>query len=161
MENKYKTQFIEYFTRGIKKKSNLKIGVEQEKFLFEGKNKKRISYEKLKQLFENLKKNKWEAVFEDNKIIGLKRGKQQITTEPGLQCELSGEPLDTIHKVCSESTSYLNEITEASKGLDISTASIGFDPFNTILEIPKNPKERYQRWGTKFRYDVSNMRYTN
>jgi glutamate--cysteine ligase len=144
MENKYKTQFIEYFTRGIKKKSNLKIGVEQEKFLFEGKNKKRISYEKLKQLFENLKKNKWEAVFEDNKIIGLKRGKQQITTEPGLQCELSGEPLDTIHKVCSESTSYLNEITEASKGLDISTASIGFDPFNTILEIPKNPKERYR-----------------
>jgi len=144
MENKYKAQFIKYLTKGIKEKSQLKIGVEQEKFLFEGKNKKRISYEKLKQLFENLKKNKWKAVFENNKIIGLKKGKQQITTEPGLQCELSGEPLDTIHKVCSESSTYLNEINEASKGLNISTASIGFDPFNTISQIPKSPKERYR-----------------
>ena len=133
-----------FFIKGIKKPEQLKIGVEHEKFLFEGKNKKRISYEKLKQLFENLKKNKWKAVFENNKIIGLKKGKQQITTEPGLQCELSGEPLDTIHKVCSESSTYLNEINEASKGLNISTASIGFDPFNTISQIPKSPKERYR-----------------
>ena len=144
MNIKNKTQFIEYFTSGIKSSSNLKIGVEQEKFLFDKKSKKRIDYLKLKKIFENLKKNNWSPIFEKNNIIGLSKGKQRITTEPGLQCELSGEPLDTIHEVCSESSNYLNEITEASKGLDIFTASIGFDPFNPISEIPKNPKERYK-----------------
>ena len=144
MNIKNKTQFIEYFTSGIKPSSDLKIGVEQEKFLFDKKNKKRIDYSKLKKIFENLKKKNWSPIFEKNNIIGLSRGKQRITTEPGLQCELSGEPLETIHKVCSESSNYLNEITEASKGLDIFTASIGFDPFNSISEIPRNLKERYK-----------------
>ena len=37
-----------------------------------------------------------------------------------------------------------NEIKEASKGLDINTASIGFDPFNNLNEVHQNPKERYQ-----------------
>ena len=144
MNIKNKTQFIEYFTSGIKSSSDLKIGVEQEKFLFDKKNKKRIDYSKLKKIFENLKKKNWSPIFEKNNIIGLSRGNQRITTEPGLQCELSGEPLETIHKVCSESSNYLNEITEASKGLDIFTASIGFDPFNSISEIPRNLKERYK-----------------
>ena len=43
MDTKYKTKFIEYFIKGIKKPEQLKIGVEHERFLFEGKNKKRIT----------------------------------------------------------------------------------------------------------------------
>ena len=144
MKIKNKAYFIEHFIRGIKKINQLKIGVEHERFLFEGKRKKRITYEKLKKLFENLKKNGWQPVLEKENIIGLKRGAQQITTEPGLQCELSGEPLENIHQVCNESAGYLKEIKEASIGLDISTASIGFDPFNDLESTPINPKERYK-----------------
>ena len=144
MNTNKKTQFIDYFIKGIKKSNNLKIGVEQEKFLFEGESKKRITYKKLKEVFKNLEKNKWKPLLEKDNVIGLKRGKQQITTEPGLQCELSGEPLENIHKVCSESSNYLEEIKEASKDLNIVTASVGFDPFNSVSEIPKNPKERYK-----------------
>ena len=59
MDSKKKSQFIEYFSKGIKNLNQLKIGVEHERFLFEGQNKKRISYETLKKLFENLKKNGW------------------------------------------------------------------------------------------------------
>ena len=55
MDIKNKSQFIEYFSKGIKDLNQLKIGVEHERFLFEGQNKKRISYQKLKILFENLK----------------------------------------------------------------------------------------------------------
>ena len=144
MNTKIKTQFIEYFTKGIKSIHQLKIGVEHERFLFVGKDKKRISYEELKQLFKNLGKKKWKPILENENIVGLKRGAQQITTEPGLQCELSGAPLDDIHQVCSESAIYLREIKEASEGLDINTASVGFDPFNSLSSIPKNPKERYR-----------------
>jgi len=144
MNSEIKTQFIEYFTKGIKSSEQLKIGVEHERFLFVGKDKKRISYTILKQLFENLKKKGWEPILEKENIIGLKRGEQQITTEPGLQCELSGAPLENIHQVCSESANYLKEIKEASIGLNINTASVGFDPFNSLINTPKNPKERYK-----------------
>tara|TARA_B100001093_G_scaffold425771_1_gene419407 strand:+ start:290 stop:430 length:141 start_codon:yes stop_codon:yes gene_type:complete len=40
MNIKKKTQFIEYFSRGIKGLNQLKIGVEHERFLFEGQKKK-------------------------------------------------------------------------------------------------------------------------
>ena len=144
MNIKNKTQFIEYFTKGIKGQNQLKIGVEHERFLFEGQSKKRISYQTLKILFENLRSNGWEALYEKKNIVGMKRDNQQITTEPGLQCELSGAPLENIHQVCSESSKFLKEIESASKGLDISTVSIGFDPFNNLADVPKSSKTRYK-----------------
>ncbi|MDC0449408.1 glutamate-cysteine ligase family protein [Pelagibacteraceae bacterium] len=139
-----KSQLIDYFIKGIKKQDQLLIGVEHEKFLFFGKEKTRVDYEQIKKIFKNLETFGWEPVTENKNIIGLKRNRQQITTEPGLQYELSGAPLKNIHLVCSESSTHFNEIKAASKDLDISTASIGFDPFNNLNEIPKSPKERYQ-----------------
>ena len=139
-----KSQLIEYFIRGKKKQDQLLIGVEHEKFLFTGKERKRVNYEQIKKILKNLENFGWKSVSENGNIVGLKRDKQQITTEPGLQYELSGAPLKNIHAVCSESSTHFNEIKQASKDLDINTASIGFDPFNDLNEIPKNPKERYQ-----------------
>ena len=55
MKEDLKSQFIEYFAKGVKKKTQLKIGVEHERFLFTGKDKKRIEYPTLKKLLENLK----------------------------------------------------------------------------------------------------------
>jgi glutamate--cysteine ligase len=139
-----KTQLIDYFNQGAKVKDQLLIGVEHEKFLFSGKEKKRASYKQIKKIFKNLESFNWEPIFEKENVIGLQRGEQKITTEPGLQYELSGAPLKNIHLVCSESSKHFNEIKEASKDLDINTASIGFDPFNKLDEIPQNPKERYK-----------------
>ena len=144
MNEKIKSQFIEYFTSGIKEDSKVKIGVEHERFLFTGKDKKRIDYKVLKRLFENLKSNNWSPIYEGGNVVGMKRGNQQITTEPGFQCELSGEPLDNIHQVCSENYKFFEEMKKASSGLNISTISIAFDPYNDLTEIPKSPKARYK-----------------
>ena len=144
MNIKNKAQFIEYFSKGTKTLNQLKIGVEHERFLFENHSKKRISYQKLKKLFENLKSSGWKPLYEKENIIGMKRDNQQITTEPGLQCELSGAPLENIHQVCNESSKFLKEIESASKELNINTVSIGFDPFNNLVDIPKSPKTRYK-----------------
>jgi len=144
MEIKNKSQFIEYFSKGTKLTDQLKIGVEHERFLFEGKEKKRITNYTLNKLFKNLKKSGWTPLFEKEYIVGMKRGAQQITTEPGLQCELSGAPLNNIHEVCSESSTFLKEIEQASIGLNINTVSIGFDPFNTLKNIPQSSKQRYK-----------------
>ena len=141
---KNKDQLIEYFNAGIKTKEQLKIGVEHEKFLFVGKDYKRINYSQLKRVFKNLEIFGWRPILEKKNIVGLKRGEQKITTEPGLQYELSGAPLKNIHMVCSESSTHFNEIVSATKEMDIRTASIGFDPFNSLDKIPRSPKERYQ-----------------
>ena len=42
MDIKNKAQFIEYFSEGIKGLNQLKIGVEHERFLFEGQGKKEL-----------------------------------------------------------------------------------------------------------------------
>jgi glutamate--cysteine ligase len=144
MNIKNKAQFIEYFSKGTKSLNQLKIGVEHERFLFEGKSKKRITYSTLKKLFENLKSSGWQPLYEKENIIGMKRDNQQITTEPGLQCELSGAPLENIHQVCNESSKFLKENESASQGLDINTVSIGFDPFNNLGDVPQSPKTRYK-----------------
>ena len=107
---KSKSELIEYFSKGIKNQNQLKIGVEHEKFLFSGKEKRRVNYEELKLIFKKLEKFDWKPIYEKESVIGLKRGEQQITTEPGLQYELSGAPLKNIHLVCSESSSHFKEI---------------------------------------------------
>ena len=107
-----KSQLVQYFTDGIKKLDQIKIGVEHEKFLFNRKDLKRINYDKIKKLFEILKSKGWELSFEKEKLIGLKRKNQKITTEPGFQYELSGAPFRNIHSVCSENSDHFNELKE-------------------------------------------------
>ena len=139
-----KTQLIQYFNDGIKKDTNLRIGVEHEKFLFNKKDLKRINYDKIKNVFEILKEKGWEPQLEKDKLIGLKRKNQKITTEPGFQYELSGAPFKNIHSVCSENSSHFNELKEVFKSANITTSSIAYDPFNKLIDIPKSPKERYK-----------------
>ena len=138
-----KDKLIQYFRKGIKKGNELRIGVEHEKFLFNKKDLKRIDYEEIKKIFELLQNNGWELQYEKDKIIGLKRENQKITTEPGFQYELSGAPLKNIHLVCSENSSHFNELKEVFSSASITTSSIAYDPFNKLTDIPKSPKERY------------------
>ena len=139
-----KTQLIQYFKDGIKKDTDLRIGVEHEKFLFNKTDLKRINYDQIKKIFEILKEKGWEPQLEKDKLIGLKRQNQKITTEPGFQYELSGAPFKNIHSVCSENSSHFNELKEVFKSTNVTTSSIAYDPFNKLLDIPQSPKERYK-----------------
>ena len=139
-----KSQLVEYFTDGIKKNNQLRIGVEHEKFLFNKIDLKRIDYDKIKNVFEILKSKGWKPQLEKDKLVGLKRENQKITTEPGFQYELSGAPLKNIHLVCSENSNHFSELKEVFKVANITTSSIAYDPFNKLTDIPKSPKERYK-----------------
>jgi glutamate--cysteine ligase len=139
-----KNNLIQYFVEGIKKDDQLRIGVEHEKFLFNKKDLKRIDYDQIKKAFEILKDQGWKLEFEKEKVVGLKRKNQKITTEPGFQYELSGAPFKNIHSVCSENRTHFDELKDVFKSIDITTSSIAYDPFNKLSEIPKSPKERYK-----------------
>ena len=139
-----KINLIQYLIEGIKKNNQLRIGVEHEKFLFNKEDLKRIDFNQIKKVFEILKNNGWKPELEKNKVIGLKRDNQKITTEPGFQYELSGAPFKNIHSVCSENSRHFDELKQVFSLVGITTSSIAYDPFNKLNEIPRSPKERYK-----------------
>ncbi len=139
-----KEKIVSYFTSGIKKPKNFKIGIEHEKFLFNNSNNQRIDYSKIKEMFSALLEFGWNPVFEKENIIALNKGGKNITLEPGNQIELSGDKLNHMHDACAESQDYLFELKQVTKKLDIKIVSAGFDPISKLNEIPNNPKQRYE-----------------
>ena len=139
-----KDQIVKYFNSGIKETKNFKIGIEHEKFLFNNSNNKRLDYPKIKEMFAALLEFGWNPIYEKGNIIGLNKGSKNITLEPGNQIELSGEKLNHIHEACAESQDYLFELKQVTKKLNIKIVSAGFDPISTLVEIPNNPKKRYE-----------------
>jgi glutamate--cysteine ligase len=139
-----KEHIIEYFNSGIKDIDNSKIGIEHEKFIFDLSTNKRVAYPKILELFHGLYEFGWKPILENKNIIGLKKGKKNITLEPGNQIELSGDKLNNIHEACSESQDYLFELKQVIQKLNLKIVSAGFDPISKLSEVPNNPKQRYE-----------------
>ena len=139
-----KEHVIEYFKSGIKKTDQFKIGIEHEKFLFSSDTNTRVDYQTILKMFKALSEFGWKPILENKNIIGLKKGRKNITLEPGNQIELSGDQLDNIHEACAESQDYLFEIKQSIKKLNLKIVSAGFDPISKISDVPNNPKQRYE-----------------
>ena len=137
-----KDSFINYFKSGIKDTNDCGVGIEHEKFVFS--KDKRADYKSILNLFEKLYEFGWEPVKENASIIALRKGKKNITLEPGNQIELSGEKLKNIHQTCAESQEYIFELNQSLKRLNLVLISSGFDPISKIEEVPSNPKNRYE-----------------
>ncbi|MDA9663265.1 glutamate-cysteine ligase family protein [Candidatus Pelagibacter sp.] len=139
-----KENLIQYFKSGIKDIQKFKIGIEHEKFIFDLDTNKRIDYQKILKMFEGLYEFGWKPIIEDSNIVGLKKFGKSITLEPGNQIELSGDKLNDIHEACAESQDYLFELKQVLQKLNLEIVSSGFDPISKLLEVPNNPKRRYQ-----------------
>ena len=139
-----KQDLINYFKRGCKKESQLSIGVEHEKFIFNKSTNLRIDFETISKIFSFLEKFGWKKIKEKDYVIGLSKEGQSITLEPGNQIELSGKKLSSIHLNCSESFKYLEELKEACKKFNLKMMSVSFDPFTKLKNVPKTPKQRYE-----------------
>jgi glutamate--cysteine ligase len=139
-----KEHIIEYFHKGVKNLNEFKIGVEHEKFLFDLNSNKRADYPTILKMFKELFEFGWQPIMETDNIIGLTKDSKSITLEPGNQIELSGAKLDNIHQTCSESQDYLFELNQVISKLGLKIVSAGFDPISKIIEVPNNPKQRYE-----------------
>jgi len=126
-----KQQLIQYFLEGSKKKDSCRIGTEHEKFLFDLKNKNSIPYDgdiSILKIFSELIKNNWTPIKEGKNILGLIKDKKNITLEPGLQFELSGDAVKNIHQTCNEINSDLKELKIICAKLGIGLLGNGFAP---------------------------------
>ena len=76
-------------------KATQKIGVEIELLGFQ--EKKRISYKIVSSVLHKfVELYKWEGLYEEASIIGVRNSTGEITLEPGSQLEWSSVPFDTI-----------------------------------------------------------------
>ena len=139
-----KQDLINFFEKGCKKESQLNIGVEHEKFIFDNNSNKRINFETILKIFHFLMKFGWKPIKEGKSIVALSRKDQKITLEPGNQVELSGAKFNSVHLVCEESYNFLNELKKACSNLNLKMMSVSYDPFTKLETIPKTPKQRYK-----------------
>ena len=139
-----KEDLISYFKQGCKIENQTKVGVEHEKFIFEKNLNRRIDFQTVSKIFSFLTKFGWKPLKENNNIVALSRNEQSITLEPGNQIELSGAQLNSIHLACEESYKFLSELKQACESLNLKMMSVGYDPFSTLQNVPKTPKQRYE-----------------
>lgn len=145
-----KRQLVEYLEEGNKPKADWRIGTEHEKFVFDRKTLRSVSYEApngIRALLEGLTRFGWERIEENGNIIALAQNGESITLEPGGQFELSGAPLKNIHETCREVGQHLKQVKEVSDELGIGVLGMGFNPKWSRADTPWMPKGRYKIMG--------------
>lgn len=85
----------------------------------------------------------WEYITDDYNIIGLKKGEDRITLEPGCQFELSIKPEENIADIKSKIDSINKKITPILRKYDINLLEYGISPVSTYKNINMIPKKRY------------------
>lgn len=137
---------VAYMAKGCKPKDEWRVGAEHEKFGFNLKTFERPPYQGVQgihDLLTGLMRFGWTGVYEGETLIGLERGRANISLEPGGQFELSGAPLETIHDICSETGQHLREVKTVADELGLGFLGLGFSPLWTRAETPIMPKGRY------------------
>ncbi|MDY0882464.1 glutamate--cysteine ligase [Dongia soli] len=142
-----KRQLIEYIEAGNKPREAWRIGTEHEKFVFDLKTLRPVSYEAangIGPLLNGLKRFGWEPIDENGNTIALTMDGCSITLEPGGQFELSGAPLENIHQTCAEVGTHLRQVKEVGAELGIGLLGMGFQPKWSRDDTPWMPKGRYK-----------------
>src|ERR1700743_3869844 len=145
-----KADLVHHLSSGCKPREQWRIGTEHEKFVFDLKTLRPVSYEAangIGALLKGLQRFGWNALDEDGKTIALTMDNCNITLEPGGQFELSGAPLETIHQTCAEVGQHLGQVKEISAELGIGMLGMGFQPKWSRADTPWMPKGRYKIMG--------------
>lgn len=139
-----KDDLVAYLKSGCRPREQWRIGTEHEKLGFDLKTHERMDYSKIEQVLRKLQSRfGWNPIMEGGYIIGVELDGQSVTLEPGGQFELSGAPVETLHRTCAEVNSHLYQVKTIGEELGIGFIGLGFDPKWRIEDIPVMPKQRY------------------
>lgn len=137
---------MDYFEQGCKPPDIWGIGTEHEKFLYRAADMKRLGYDTepgILGILKHMRKNRWQAVWESGKLIGLSRRGASISLEPGGQFELSGRNFRTVHDTFRETLGHFEELKKICSHFGVFSLPLGFDPVGRKEEMPWMPKRRY------------------
>jgi len=85
----------------------------------------------------------WQPVREDDHVIALTRGDEQITLEPGGQFELAARPVDDDRDFAADLAAHVATLGDVSRRLGLAWLSAGFRPLGRREDVPWMPKARY------------------
>jgi glutamate--cysteine ligase len=143
-------EMVAWLAAGEKPRERFRIGTEHEKFAFTLAHHAPVPYQgtrSIRALLEGMQSLLgWEPIMEGPHIIGLSdvTGGGAITLEPGGQMELSGAPVATVHRTCSELMAHLAQLREVAEPLGIGFLGLGMTPNWSRSEVPTMPKGRYR-----------------
>ena len=142
-----KAQLVEYLETGCKPPWSFRLGVEQERFVFQTSDYSPAVYDGLntgiRALLRNLQDFGWSPIRENGQLIALSRGEDSITIEPGGQIELSGTPVSDVHQILEESQFFNTQLKKVAEPLSLTFLSLGHQPKHSQNELPWMPKQRY------------------
>ncbi len=127
-----KAQLVEYLESGCKSSERIRLGSEQEKFVYRSKDYSPAAYDGpdpgIKALLESMSSFGWKPIDENGLPIGLCKGDRAITLEPGGQLELSGAALRDVHQVSRETETHRDELKTLARALGLSFLALGTNP---------------------------------
>ncbi|MDZ4374862.1 MAG: glutamate--cysteine ligase [Phenylobacterium sp.] len=137
---------VQWMAEGAKPASQWRVGAEHEKFVFRLSDHSPVPYEPqgIRALLDGLTRFGWAPVHEGDHVIALERAGANVSLEPGGQFELSGAPLETVHDICEETGTHLEEVKAVADELGLGFLGLGFIPTWTRDQIPVMPKGRYK-----------------
>lgn len=142
-----KNQLLEIFFRGCKTQE--KIGVESEKLLVYKNSFKAVNYADIVKILENFDENKWQKLYENNNLIGLKGEIGTISLEPGSQIEISLKPYNSLAEITTKLQQYYIELSTYAEKINAIVLNSGIQPISTFEDIRIIPKQRY-KYMTKY-----------
>ena len=137
-------QLAAWFAAGGKPRDGWRIGTEHEKIGFRRADLSPPDYATgIGPLLAGIGADGWQPIRDGEAVIGLTRGLESISLEPGGQFELSGAPLPDIHAAKAELAAHLREVHAVARPLGLGFAGMGFHPTATRDAMPWMPKSRY------------------
>jgi glutamate--cysteine ligase len=136
------------FRAAEKPRSEHRLGLEHEKFIYPTGSAKPPTYEGesgIGALLTRLAPQGYTPFREtpESPVIALQRGMATISLEPGGQFELSGSPFRTAREAHEENLGHLKEVKAAADALGLRVVFLGYRPTVTPAEMPWMPKTRY------------------
>lgn len=139
-------ELVRYFQVGCKPVSAWRVGLEHEKvaLLPDGRPVPYAGQGGIEDLLQRLLVPGDNGMREDGHLLGLSRGAQKITLEPGGQVEHAGPALRTVADCRQVLLGDLRVAVATAARLGIRLVGVGLTPFATLDELPWLPKRRYR-----------------
>ena len=83
-------------------------------------------------------------MYEQDNFIGLEKTGANVSLEPGVQLELSGAPLESIHQTCDEANLHLKEVKQIADKIGAGFLGLGAAPIWSHEDMHMMPKGRYR-----------------
>ena len=143
-----RSEILKLYTDGFVLPQNYSIGMEFERIPISKTSFKTVDYWGENGVCSFLEKfavkNGWDYIVDQNNVIGLAKGHDTITLEPGCQIEISAKPEKTIFAIKEKIDDIDSKMNEILEGTDFALLSYGVSPYSTCKSINLIPKRRYK-----------------